>query len=118
MRLSSALLANPGHIEAAPHDTPATPPASFANYNVPDGGHMQSAPPAPPMRHATHKEKLPQYGSPYLCYPMIALKAPDGAQPTPMVSSVPVAPALLAHLAPMEPPTRANRRCDQAKRFL
>mmetsp|Transcript_14206 Transcript_14206/g.16914 ORF Transcript_14206/g.16914 Transcript_14206/m.16914 type:complete len:96 (+) Transcript_14206:29-316(+) len=69
-------------------------PASFA-YNVPNTGHMPpAAPPAPAMRHATHKEKLPQYGSPYLCYPMVAMKPPDAAQPTPMVSMMPLLPLI------------------------
>eukprot|EP00931_Biecheleriopsis_adriatica_P106599 TRINITY_DN81026_c0_g1_i1.p1 TRINITY_DN81026_c0_g1~~TRINITY_DN81026_c0_g1_i1.p1 ORF type:complete len:140 (-),score=18.64 TRINITY_DN81026_c0_g1_i1:74-442(-) len=75
-------------------------PSSFAyNYGVPDAGNEgpPPEPPAPPMRHASHKEKLPQYGSPYLCYPMVGLKAPDGAQATPTVSaSAPLAALLLA----------------------
>eukprot|EP00434_Breviolum_minutum_P006914 symbB.v1.2.006103.t1/scaffold359.1/size220467/13 len=73
------------HPEAIGHESHENP-ASFA-YNVPNTGQMPpAAPPAPPMRHATHKEKLPQYGSPYLCYPMVALKTPDAAQPTPMAT--------------------------------
>ncbi|CAK9050620.1 unnamed protein product [Durusdinium trenchii] len=96
--MPSTSLLHPESVEPSGHESPA----SFANYNVPNNGMQAAAPPAPPMRHATHKEKLPQYGSPYLCYPMIALKTPDGAQPTPMVAAMPLP---LLHTGP----TRARR---------
>mmetsp|Transcript_40472 Transcript_40472/g.66860 ORF Transcript_40472/g.66860 Transcript_40472/m.66860 type:complete len:108 (-) Transcript_40472:9-332(-) len=98
------------HPEPAVHDAPA----SFA-YNVPNTGHMPpAAPPAPPMRHATHKEKLPQYGSPYLCYPMVAMKPPDATQPTPMVSMM---PAMLP-LDKLRGPGRARARRARGAAFL
>lgn len=59
-----------------PWDVPATGPID------------DEPPPAPPPKVRPAREPLPQYGSPYLCYPMVGLKTPDGAQATPSLQGI------------------------------